>query len=264
MAVIFREYGGAHSSRHNLKSIGMKYLPTKDFSVITLTDLMVVFDLLSCPSERIDYLIQRMKFQNNTMVDGCDEIDLLSYYLINRFDIDYKKYRNGILQFPKEMPKAINVYKNSQFYYDDFDKPSKEILPEWESLISSLESEYEQNSRSVTFCLYRVTIEMQQQIINDINREAIEIKYSLGGYSSKSFLLEQKTNNTLLYFVLIRSKADYQKARSKLFSSEKFYLKNIHLIYINISNNNRMFAYEKLVVTKARNKSIVSSSSVLA
>ena len=133
-----------------MKILGCMKQKTKDFSVITLTDLMTVFDILTSPSERIDCLTQRNDFQNKISMTNGGEMDFLGYYLQNRFDVNYKKHRNKSITFSPEVAQKLNIYKNSQLYSNDIKKPEMRITPFWRELILCLENKLGENSRKIT------------------------------------------------------------------------------------------------------------------
>src|SRR3546814_14392919 len=76
---------------------------------INITDLESVFELLTREVEKVHYLSRRREFAAHMDYEG-DEIDLLGFYLDDRFNIGDTEYSQDIVVNMELKSKALDPY----------------------------------------------------------------------------------------------------------------------------------------------------------
>ena len=83
----------------NLRQLSESGISSKSLSelslVISLTDLMVIFDILDLQSEKVHYLARRKEFDTHVVWHG-DEIDILAFYLDHGFNIGEEEFSGDL------------------------------------------------------------------------------------------------------------------------------------------------------------------------
>jgi len=255
MAVLFRELGGLHTNHRNFEKITGDL--GDDFLVMTLMDLKVVFEILSSPSERIDYLLQRNKFEKNVFYKG-DEMELLGYYLLNRFDVNYEKYNNQIAILEGHANR-IDLYKAQSFNKGFATKPYIEITPFFSDLISTLEKRVGDKSRLVSCYLYRCNIADQKKAVNSFEEAYLKIKFAKDMHSYTSFDLYDSSAKVLIRFVIIKhaNMVTFKGDFSELKKLSKGDFNEIHSVYLNAMADGEYAGYSAFRGKKSREKDSV-------
>ena len=84
LTVTLEQFGSVSNLRDLVESgISSRKLPELA-PVISLTDLMVIFEILDLQSERVHYLARRREINSHVVWFG-DELDILAFYLQNGF-----------------------------------------------------------------------------------------------------------------------------------------------------------------------------------
>ncbi|RLV59479.1 hypothetical protein D5018_11880 [Parashewanella curva] len=200
LVVLFRELGGLHTNLRNFKELTGDL--GNDISVITLTDLMVVFDILSSQSERLDYLLQRLKLESNVDYIG-DEVDLLGYYLLNRFDIDFSKYQGKKVKF-EGYSESIDRYKSSALTSSKLEKPRFEISPYWKKLIAEIEHSLGVNSRPIISQLYRFNVSDQLKLYDEFKLIFTDVKFHIDPQHYQCIDVVDEKSRVLIRFIAIK------------------------------------------------------------
>ncbi len=147
-----------------------------DLAIFSILDLKVVFEVLRCPSERLDYLIYRSEMEKSVNFKG-DEMDLLGVYLTNRMRFDFDKYANSIV-LADDSSSAIDLFKRKQWLEKAEATPPKvEITPYWMSLIDKLEHKLGDASRSTMDVLYSVTYDEQVHLDSRVEQCKLDVRH---------------------------------------------------------------------------------------
>ena len=111
--------------------------------VISLTDLMVIFEVLDLQSERLHYLARRTEFAIHTNCHG-DELDLFSFYLEHGLNIGQLEFEDDGYMFLTMASKQLDPYFLGQDAGRSIDKPGLALTHMWQSILQRLEvSPYE-------------------------------------------------------------------------------------------------------------------------
>jgi hypothetical protein len=232
IVITLNELGGLHTNYRNYKPL----FPEADSGllVMTLSDLMVLFEIIDTSSELIDYLFQRMKFEEEVYYKG-DEMDILGMYTFNRLDIDYKKYSDSIAYFDGAS-KCIDEYKTNSFQDIKIVKPSCKILPFWKGLIDVMENSLKENSRVVLHQLYRFNYEDQIKLLDAIKNDVPRLLLNISNDEYTTFEYCGSNNEIRLEFVLIKyPKLElFPKLKEVVLASSESL--ETHQIYLNVVN----------------------------
>lgn len=107
---------------------------------ISITDLEVIFDILTFRSEKIHYLSRRREFTAHINFQG-DEMDLFGFYLDNGFNIGETEY-DGTLAFNLTLKsKDIDPYFIGKERGVKVKKPFLQKTKYWSDILSKLEKE---------------------------------------------------------------------------------------------------------------------------
>lgn len=234
IVVILNEFGGLHTNYRNYSDL----VPESqlDSLVITLSDLMVVFEILQSPSEVMDYIFQRVEFEKGVNFKG-DEMDLLSYYLMNRFDVNFEKYKGAIALF-KGISEKVDIYKNQSHWGVSPMKPKCEITPFWSQLIHTLEQRLKENSLAITRELYRANLEDQKYYLEVLTEKLEEVEKSRDRNAFSTLSIEIVSKNILIQFVLIKyPNVHLFPHLLKVVEGEMSGYSDKHMIFFNVGDN---------------------------
>ena len=138
LAVTLEQFG----SVSNLKDLAESGISTKSLSdlasVISLTDLMVIFEVLDLQSEKIHYLSRRREIDDHIRWEG-DELDILAFYLENGFnigDVEYTgKHAFGLMMYSKQ----LDPYFESKAAGVFVARPELALTDWWKSVLQRLD-----------------------------------------------------------------------------------------------------------------------------
>ena len=139
---------------------------------ISLTDLECVLEILDYEAEYIHYFFRRREFDDHVNYTG-DELDLLSFYLGNGFNIGEAEYdeKNAFLLINGS--KSIDPYFSEQIPSKKVPKPKHQMTKWWEDILSRLS--YKKPDRWVeTSFILLSTIKNDQIEFEKSTKELIE------------------------------------------------------------------------------------------
>ena len=111
--------------------------------VISLTDLMAIFEVLNLQSERLHYLARRTEFAIHRKLLG-DELDLFAFYLDQGLNVGQLEYEEEGYMILTMASKQLDPYFLGQDAGKSIDKPGLALTEMWRSILQRLEvSPYE-------------------------------------------------------------------------------------------------------------------------
>lgn len=128
-----------------------------------LSDLEVVFGILSSSTKRLHYLIRRSELEKNKKYMGC-EMDLLGTYLETSFDFGDLEF-NGEPLNVIEMSKAIDDYYLLNYKDKNVQKPVQKMTKWWEDIINKIEERSFEGSTDIAIALLNYSYEKQVDAI---------------------------------------------------------------------------------------------------
>ena len=155
LTVTLEQFG----SVSNLKALVEAGISAKKLSelapVISLTDLMVIFEILDLQSEKLHYLTRRGEFERHVTFEG-DELDILALYLdqgLNLGEIEYNEDTRLLLTMSS---KQLDPYFLAQDIGMSIKKPSLALTPWWRNLLEYIEARKNPNWLDAAMLLLNV------------------------------------------------------------------------------------------------------------
>ena len=126
----------------NLRQLVESGISSKQFpeiaSVISLTDLMMIFEILDLQSEKVHYLARRREFDAHVPWYGT-ESDILAFYLDNGFNIGEVEYSGEHRLVITLSSKRLDPYFQGQAAGVATPKPRPTLTPWWEVMLKRLD-----------------------------------------------------------------------------------------------------------------------------
>lgn len=129
---------------------------------ISLTDLEIIFDLLPLEAEKIHYFARRREIENHLNYEG-DELDLLSFYLENGFNIGEAEYNNEIIINLILKSKEIDPYFEGIDRGVKVSKPGLEMTEWWKDILNKIANKRPKNWLETSFILLNSTKKDQKK-----------------------------------------------------------------------------------------------------
>ena len=129
---------------------------------ISLTDLEIIFDLLPLEAEKIHYFARRREIEDHLNYEG-DELDLLSFYIENGFNIGEAEYNNEIMIDLILKSKEIDPYFEGIDRGVKVNKPGLEITEWWKDILDKIAKKRPKNWLETSFILLNSTKKDQKK-----------------------------------------------------------------------------------------------------
>jgi len=129
---------------------------------ISLTDLEVIFELLPFEAEKVHYFARRREIEDHLNYEG-DELDLLSFYLENGFNIDETEYNSEIMIDLILKSKEIDPYFEGINRGVKVNKPGLEMTEWWKDILNKLSNKKPKNWLETSFILLNSTKKNQEK-----------------------------------------------------------------------------------------------------
>ena len=138
ITVTLDQFGSVGNLRSLIESgISSKTLPELA-SVISLTDLMVIFDILDLQSEKIHYLARRKEIDAHVVWNG-DELDILAFYLGQGFNIGEAEFSGDHGLGLWLASKQLDPYYLGRDSGVSVPKPSLALTQRWRDMLQRLD-----------------------------------------------------------------------------------------------------------------------------
>lgn len=128
---------------------------------ISLTDLQVVFDILSLTAEKIHYLQRRRELEANIQYIG-DELDLLAWYLDDGFNLGNDESKYGLFKMDLKA-KELDNYIIGSANKEKVVKPELQKTKWWKDILLRLEEKQIQTWLETSYVLLNIPIDAQQE-----------------------------------------------------------------------------------------------------
>ena len=167
---------GSVSNLRALVEAGISERELKGLStVISLTDLIVIFDILDLQSQRIHYLARRREFEAHVQYHG-DELDLLAFYLNNGFNIGEVEYTGDRLVYLSLFSKELDPYFIAKASGLSISKPTLALTPWWEAMLTRLDMGKSDLWLEASLMLLSVRHEKQRKAEHDLSKLSRRVK----------------------------------------------------------------------------------------
>ena len=139
LAVTMEQFGFVSNTR-NLAESGISNLGVSKLAqVVSLTDLMVIFDILSLQSEKVHYLFRRRELGTRVRLHGY-EMDVFALYLDRAFNIEEVEFSGDSMMNLTLASKQLDLYFVGEQLGVAVDKPALRLTPWWASMLERLDA----------------------------------------------------------------------------------------------------------------------------
>ena len=163
LTITLEQFGLVSNLRQLVESgISMKQFP-EIASVISLTDLMMIFEILDLQSEKVHYLARRREFDAHVLWHGT-ESDILAFYLDNGFNIGEAEYSGEHRLVLTLSSKRLDPYFHGQAAGVPTPKPGLTLTPWWKAMLQRLDGGPTQQWLEAALLLLNVPYTDQQKV----------------------------------------------------------------------------------------------------
>ena len=167
---------GAVSNLRDLVEAGISRRQLHELStVICLTDLMVIFEVLELQSQRIHYLGRRREFDARVHHYG-DELDILAYYLKNGLNIGELEYESDKALVLSPLSKELDPYFVAKSAGLSIEKPTLNMAPMWRATLARLDVAQGEPWLDASLILLNVSHKLQLKIEKALLRLSRKVK----------------------------------------------------------------------------------------
>lgn len=224
------------------------WLPN-DFSpcpTMNIGDFETLFDLLDHPLNIVHYLSRREEIEENINFFG-DELDLLGFYVKTLFDASCLPDEGNILLNLDGEDKIVTQYYDSKSHDINLPKPTPDMTPFWQNLITMLEERNFKNWTQIGLVLLQVSPEDQKKVVKQINKIKKNVKnnWNVEGHVNTLLWSPPNSQNTSMAFVFFCR--ENWSERDKLINSaadqgfSKSHIKRCIVFAINIDAKERSY-----------------------
>lgn len=157
----------------NLRELVRSGISTKKLCelapVISLTDLMVIFEILDLQSEKIHYLARRREFDSHVQWHG-DELDILAFYLDCGFNIGETEYSDENIMSFNMYSKRLDPYFVGKASGVVNPKPGLALTPWWKAMLQRLDVGPTDHWLEAAILLLNVPYKRQQKIERQLEK----------------------------------------------------------------------------------------------
>ena len=151
----------------NLRNLAESRISDRDVpelaQVVSLTDLMVIFEVLDLQSEKVHYLFRRRELGARMRLHGY-ELDVLAFYLDRGFNIEEVEFSGNNFVDIKLMSKQLDPYFVGQMFGVAVDKPALRLTPRWARMLQRLDSDPSGNRLDMALVLLNVPYDDQKHM----------------------------------------------------------------------------------------------------
>ena len=131
--------------------------------VLSLTDLMVIFEVLDLQSEKVHYLFRRRELGARMQLLGY-EMDVLAFYLDRGFNIGEVEFSGNSFVGLTLMSKQLDPYFVGQEFGVAVDKPALRLTPWWARMLQRLDRDPSGNRLDAALVLLNVPYDDQRKM----------------------------------------------------------------------------------------------------
>ena len=131
--------------------------------VVSLTDLMVIFEVLGLQSEKVHYFFRRRELGGRVRLRGY-EMDVLAFYLDRAFNVGEMEFSGKPVISLVPASKQLDPFFVGEQSGVAVDKPGLRLTPWWTSILQRLDSELNEQRLDAALLLLNVPYEDQQRL----------------------------------------------------------------------------------------------------
>ena len=158
------EQFGLISNLRNLAEAGISSRKMSELAqVLSLTDLMVIFEVLELQSEKVHYLFRRRELGARMQLHGY-EMDVLAFYLDRGFNIGDVEFSGDSFVHLTLASKTLDPYFVGQILDVAVDKPRLRLTPWWTRMLQRLDSDLSEDRLDAAIVLLNVPFDDQKKL----------------------------------------------------------------------------------------------------
>ena len=169
ITVILEQFG----SVSNLRSLVESSITTKTLPelapVISLTDLMVIFDILDLQSEKVHYFARRREIDAHLVWHG-DELDIRGFYLEHGLNIGETEFSGEHVYELSMNSKLFDLYYEGQESGVSIPKPGLALTQRWKNMLIRLDQGKVDNWLDASILLLNVPFQDQRKLENKLEK----------------------------------------------------------------------------------------------
>jgi hypothetical protein len=173
LGVTLSHLGMAGSNLKQLIKAGVTTKAIEELATsVSLTDLQIVFDILTLASEKIHYLQRRRELEASIEYVG-DELDLLAWYLDNGFNFGPDEENIGFFKMDLKA-KELDHYIIGNAKGEKVAKPELQKTKWWRDMLNRLEERQKQTWLETSYVLLNVPLDGQEtfeELVNDMKNK---------------------------------------------------------------------------------------------
>ena len=163
LTVTMEQFGFVTNLR-NLVDAGISDRKVSELAqVLSLTDLMVIFEVLDLQSEKVHYLFRRRELGARMRLHGY-EMDVLAFYLDRGFNIGDVEFSGNSLVDLTLWSKTLDPYFVGQVFDVVVDKPGLRLTPWWTRMLQRLDSNLSEHRLDAAIMLLNVPFDDQKRL----------------------------------------------------------------------------------------------------
>ncbi|MDD5022485.1 MAG: hypothetical protein PHR82_10225 [Endomicrobiaceae bacterium] len=168
LSITLAQLGNISSNLKKMIAAGITEKNIKELSPsISLTDIELIFELLPLEAEKIHYFARRKEIEEHLNYEG-DEIDLLSFYLEQGFNIGEAEYSGDM-----HLNMVGKSFDLDPFFIDgnkgiNVSKPELSMSMWWKDILNQIHKRKPTNWLETAYILLNSTKEDQVKFVNDI------------------------------------------------------------------------------------------------
>ena len=151
----------------NLRNLAESRISDREESelaqVLSLTDLMVIFEVLDLQSEKVHYLFRRRELGARMRLHGY-EMDVLAFYLDRGFNIGEVEFSGNNSMDLTLASKQLDPYFGGQLFGITVDKPALRLTPWWTRILQRLDSDLSGDRLDAALVLLNVPFDDQKKL----------------------------------------------------------------------------------------------------
>ena len=163
LTVTMEQFGFVSNVR-NLADSGISDRGVSELAqVLSLTALMVVFEVLDLQSEKVHYLFRRRELGARMRLHGY-EMDVLAFYLDRGFNIEEVEFSGNSFVDLTLASKQLDLYFVGQLLGVTVDKPRLRLTSWWTRMLQRLDSDLSEDRLDAALVLLNVPFDDQKKM----------------------------------------------------------------------------------------------------
>ena len=147
--------------------------------VVSLTDLMVIFDILGLQSEKVHYFFRRRELGARVRLHGY-EMDVLAFYLDRGFNVGEVEFSGDSSIALLSTSKQLDPYFVGEQLGVAVDKPGLRLTPWWTSVLQRLDAELSEDRLDAALVLLNVPYDDQIKLERQFTKLSHRVQRNSG------------------------------------------------------------------------------------